>query len=116
MGTDNKLDDFLKTCMSAEHSENPSPELVTKARAVVAARKQANETADLFYRLADFLNFRVKLSYAMVTLVFIGVASVYLIKSEPDPATRFSSPETVNIPSARSSTVLSSIITFETRR
>jgi hypothetical protein len=116
METNSKLDVFLRDQMSVENELAPSADLVKAARLKVLARKNiSSANQDIFYRIAGFLNLRTRLSYAVVVLLFAGLVSVYFVKEEDCSSSSISSPETVNIPSARSSTVLSSIITFETR-
>jgi hypothetical protein len=118
METNNKIDVLLKKHLALDHAEipGPSPALVKKARLKIAGRNKRNEKGDFYFLVAGFLNAHIKLYYVAVLAVCLGLGGLYFSKENISPDENVTSPAVVNIASARSSTVLSSIITFETRR
>jgi len=111
------LNEFLKKKMSVDESgiNAPSLELMRDARAKIVSRKEQQPKRDVFFLTAMFLNLHVKLSYAVMLTLCVGLASFYFMKGNVESGENISSPYVVNIVSARSATVLSSIITFESR-
>lgn len=114
----NRMDEFLKKQMSADDSgiSEPSLGLVRHARSLISQRKKhTTRETDIFYAIARFLNLHVKLSYVVILVFCCGLASLYFTEVDVNIHENISSPSVVNIASARSSTVLSSIVTFESR-
>lgn len=112
------MDELLKKHMSVDESgiNQPSLDLIRHAREMLMAKKnRPKEKMDVFFLTARFLNLHVKLSYVVVFMLCVGIGSLYLAKENVETSGNISSPYIVNIASARSSTVLSSIITFESR-
>ena len=111
------MNEFIKQQMSVEESgiSAPSLELMRDARARVLKKQSGQPKGDVFFLTAMFLNLHVKLSYAVMLTLCFGLASFYFIKRNGESNENISSPYEVNIVSARSGTVLSSIVTFESR-
>ncbi len=117
MENKNQLDDFLKEKMSHLNSgiQGAPVSFLMEARKKVISRQKENEKQDVFFSVARFLDLKIRLPYAAVFILAIGAASMYIRKENTMSSASESSPYLVNIESARSTTVLSSIITFETR-
>ncbi|MGZ3901494.1 MAG: hypothetical protein ACXVO9_10180 [Bacteroidia bacterium] len=118
METKNNMDEFLKKQMSVDESgiNEPSLGLIRHAREKVMLKKERQlERADIFFLTAKFLNLHVKLSYVIMLTLCLGLGSLYFTKENVESNENITSPYIVNIASARSSTVLASIITFESR-
>lgn len=116
METSKKIDDLLKSHLSADHHaiEAPSLDFMQEARnRVMSYKTSETERLDFFALLASFLNLKIKLYHAAIALAIIYAALLFLKKEPAAIRHELSSTEQVSgLAAVRNSTVLSCIQTF----
>ncbi|MDI1354862.1 MAG: hypothetical protein PSX36_08085 [bacterium] len=116
METSKKINDLLKEHLSPDQFEinPPSLEALQRARSRVMMHKTiAMERPDVFVFIASFLNLKIKLYHAVIALLLIYAAVLFLNK-KPIPFRQelSSSTQASSLAAVRNSTVLSCIQTF----
>jgi len=85
MENNGAIDNFLKSSMSFDGSGLAAPDhsIVIKAREKVLSRKKIEKVGkDIFYLFAKFLDRKVKLQYAVIVAIFIGMSLLYFSKEK----------------------------------
>jgi len=85
MENNGAIDNFLKSSMSIDESGLAAPDslIVISARKKVLLRKKIeNAREDVFYLFAKFLDRKVKLQYAVIVAIFIGMSLLYFSKEK----------------------------------
>ena len=116
METSKKIDELLKDLLSVDRfdAQPPRVEILSRARKIIMLRNNSEHKAfDFFSLLASFLNLRIKLYHAVIAVLILFGAFLFMKRDPAPPESELSSSTvTGNLAAVQNPTVLSCIQTF----